>query len=267
MDELNLSDEPIAVGRTSEVYALGEDRVVKLLRDGFPKDMIDLEAAKTAAAHEAGVPAPAVHGTVEVDGRPGIIVDRVDGDLLIDELVFEPMRIRSWARVFADTHVSTLSVSSQDLPDVRDVLEGKIRAADITEGQRSAALTVLAAAPQDDAVLHGDFHPANIVVTADGPVLIDWMDGARGHPGADIARTLWLLSPATLPPDRPNRRLFLMLQGMFRRPYLKQCSRQLGIDRRVIDAWRLPVVAARLAEGVEWEEAALRTELDRLTDR
>jgi len=262
---IELPDKPSAVGRTAEVYTLDEDRVLKLLKAGFGSAMASDEAAKTRAACEAGVSAPAVLDLIELDGRYGIVFEKIDGDLLLDDIVLDAMRFREWARVFANAHIDVLSRSTTDLPDIRDVLRGKIEAGDLPVAKEQAALSVLAAAPDGDAVLHGDFHPGNIIFTTGDPVTVDWVDAAQGHPGADIARTLWLLSPATMSEAIPNKRVMTMIQGYFRKRYLKICSSKLKVDRRVIDAWRLPVVAARLSEGVEREEPALRAEVDRLT--
>ncbi|MFO7699934.1 MAG: hypothetical protein R6W79_04945 [Acidimicrobiia bacterium] len=52
---------------------------------------------------------------------------------------------------------------------------------------------------------------------------------------------------------------------MFVRGYQRRITSRSRIDRRVISAWRLPIVATRLGEGSEAEEVALRTELARLT--
>lgn len=262
---IQLPESPLAVGRTAEVYSLDEDRVLKLLKPGFAPTMIATEASKTRAAHTAGVATPEVLDEVEVDGRCGIVFERIDGDLLLDDIVLDAMRFRSWSKVFAQAHVGVLQHSSRDLPDVRDLLETGIRGADLPSAQEQAALSVLAAAPDGDAVLHGDFHPGNIIFTTGEPVTIDWIDAAHGHPGADIARTLWLLSPATMSADIPNKRVMTTIQGLFRRGYLKACTSKLKINRAVVDAWRLPVVAARLSEGVVNEEPALRAEVERLT--
>jgi tRNA A-37 threonylcarbamoyl transferase component Bud32 len=262
---IELPESPIAVGRTAEVYALDDSRVVKLLKPGFAPSMVATEASKTRAAHTAGVAAPAVLDEVEIGGRRGIVFERIDGDLLLDDIVLDAMRFRSWSKVFARAHVGVLQHSSSDLPDVRDLLETGIRDADLPSAREQAALDVLAAAPDGDAILHGDFHPGNIIFTTGEPVTIDWIDAAHGHPGADIARTLWLLSPATMSADIPNKRVMTTVQGFFRRGYLKTCSSKLKINRAVIDAWRLPVVAARLSEGVTHEEPALRAEVERLT--
>ena len=262
---IELPDEPISVGRTADVYALDDERVLKLLKPGFASTLIDTEADMTRVAHAAGVSTPRVLDVVEVDGRSGIVFDRIEGDLLLDDIVLDAMRFREWAKVFAGAHVDVLSKSSHDLPDIRDELDRKIRSADLPREKEQAALSVLGAAPEGDAVLHGDFHPGNIIFTTGDPVTIDWLDAAKGHGGADIARTLWLLSPATMSEAIPNKRVMTYIQGYFRRRYRKICSSKLKIDGRVIDAWRLPVVAARLSEGIEREEPALRAEVDRLT--
>lgn len=258
-------DEPLAAGRTSEVYGEGDDAVVKLLRRGIDPTLADAEAAHTQAAHDAGAPAPSVHGVVDVDGRRGIVMDRIHGDAMVDEVVVEPFRMWHWARTFSDVHVSILSRRSDDLPDLKDVLGRRIEAAELTRERRAKALTVLTAAPDDDAVLHGDFHPGNVMLGEDGPVVIDWIDAARGSPAADVALTQWLLSPATVAGDTANRRFVTTLQGTFRRTYLRRVTRALRIHRKVVDAWRLPVLAARLTIAPEHEEDALHTEIANLT--
>ena len=48
----------------------------------------------------------------------------------------------------------------------------------------------LAGLPDGDQLCHGDFRPDNLVLTASGPVVLDWMTATRGVPVADVVRTL-----------------------------------------------------------------------------
>jgi aminoglycoside phosphotransferase (APT) family kinase protein len=255
----------IAVGRTSEVFRYGDDRVVKLLRRGSAGSDAELEASRATAASLAGAPAPAVHGVIAIDGRHGIVFDRLDGDSLLDEIALDPMRVGSWARQFADLHHSVLSTTPPGLPSVRDVMAERIERADITTQQRAAALSVLKAAPEGDSLLHGDFRPGNVILSAAGAQVIDWANACTGPPSADIARTVWLISVGTPGGDGVNRRVLSALQRMFLRGYQRRITSRSRIDRRVISAWRLPIVASRLGEGSDTEEVAVRTELARLT--
>lgn len=259
-------EQRIGQGRTAEVFALDDQRVLKLLRTGFDPASLFAEADKTAAAHASGAPAPQVHGIVEVEGRPGIVLDKIDGDVLLDDITAEPFRLRSWAHLLAEAHVAALQRRTDDLPALKHVYAHKIEVAPLDDHHRGFALDILEALPDGNAVLHGDVHPGNLMRTASGSVLIDWVDATRGDPAADIARTSWLLSPATISPGNPNRRTMTAAQAMFRSMYRTRCVRKLGISRRSVDAWRVPVVAARLSEGIEHEEAALRTELSRRID-
>lgn len=48
--------------------------------------------------------------------------------------------------------------------------------------------------PEDDCLLHGDFHSNNILITPDGtPVIIDFMNVCYGPSSYDIARTYFLI--------------------------------------------------------------------------
>lgn len=258
----------VATGRTAEVFALGDDHVVKLLRPGFDAGSLATEARLAAAAADAGIHTPAVLNGVEFDGRPGIVFERVSGDLLVDDIAIEPMRLKHWAGLFADAHLDVLSHESPQLPPVTDRLHAKVDDAGLDAHTTALIHGQIDVLSGGDAVLHGDFHPANAILDEDGAVWsIDWVDAARGAPAADIARTAWLLSAATVSEGVAQRRIAVAMQGSFRRAYLRRVTRALGISKRELAAWRLPVVAARLSEDVQAEDEVLRAEVARLAAR
>ena len=57
---MELPDKPIAEGRTAEVYAWEQGRILKLLRPGFPAYLAYQEEYITSAILQAGIPAPRV---------------------------------------------------------------------------------------------------------------------------------------------------------------------------------------------------------------
>ena len=95
-------------------------------------------------------------------------------------------------------------------------------------------------------VCHYDFHPVNVLVGPDGWVVIDWLTVAAGPPAADLARTLVLLGALVdraggqLPARRPP--------GRGRPPAGSTTTRSTPGS--------VSPPAARLAEGFEGEEAA-----------
>jgi hypothetical protein len=79
----------IGQGGSSEVFAWGEHAVLKLFRPEYQYAVV-MEADRTRAVHAAGVPCPAVIDVVNVEGRQGIVFDRVDGPTLLDDLKASP---------------------------------------------------------------------------------------------------------------------------------------------------------------------------------
>jgi aminoglycoside phosphotransferase (APT) family kinase protein len=256
---------PIGIGRTAEVF-LGESAgtVVKLLRLGFDPADLTAEAAKAAAAVAAGAPAPAVHGLVELAGRPGLVMDRVEGASMLARVIDRPHRVRRFGASLGSTHARILACRPTDLPSVADRLGGAIDRAELPTAIREPALGALADLPDGDALLHGDLHPDNVFGSPDDPVVIDWVDASVGDPAADVARTVWLLSADAIPLDQPRRRLAVALVGLLRRSYLQSVTGAIGLTGSEIDRWRLPVLAARVAEGIEHEREPLLAELARL---
>ena len=53
-------------------------------------------------------------------------------------------------------------------------------------GTIADACTELDGLAMPDALIHGDLHPGNVVLGPDGPMVIDWSDGAVGHSFIDL---------------------------------------------------------------------------------
>ena len=115
-----------------------------------------------AAAAEAGVPVPTVH---DAEG-PDLVMDRVEGPTMLDDLAGHPWRYRSHARLLAQLHRLVGAVPA--LPGLPQPV-----------------------GPGAD-LLHLDLHPGNVILAPTGPVVIDWANAAVGPAAADVADT-WLL--------------------------------------------------------------------------
>lgn len=150
----------VARGRAADVHAAGPGLVLRRYRnrtqDAAP------EARVMARAAAAGFPVPRV---VEVAG-PDLLLERVDGPTMIEDLSRRPWRLRAYAALLADLHLRLARIEAP--PDLR--------------------------APLGDGLglLHLDLHPGNVLMSPDGPVVIDWTNAARGPLAAGVADT-WLV--------------------------------------------------------------------------
>ena len=248
----------IGQGRTAEVFAWSESRALNLYYKGWTATAAEAEYQKAAAVCQSGAPAPAVDGVIQVDGRHGVIFERVVGSSLLNYTTSHPWTILRSAHLMAELHAQMHACHPSGLPAQRERLQEKIRnARPLSDAMKQTALTALAQLPDDTALCHGDFHPDNIVLSARGPIILDWTDATCGHPLADVARTALLMQHAALPPHIPGRRLIETGRALWYRLYLRRYYQLRSISPDDVKVWMLPVAAARLSEGIAEEEQQL----------
>lgn len=196
----------LGAGRDADVFALDDGRVLRRYRD--PCRSAEREARVMAYAHSCGVPVPEVF---DADG-PDLVLERVAGPTMADALVRRPWTLARQATVLAAVHGQVHAVPAPDWLD----------------GPSFAGGTAL---------LHLDLHPDNVLLTAAGPVVIDWTNAARGPAAVDVADT-WLVVSAARPAGaRWKVATVAVAQGAFARLF----RRAAGLDLRAA----LPDAAAR----------------------
>jgi aminoglycoside phosphotransferase (APT) family kinase protein len=242
----------IGQGRTAEVYAWGSDRVLKYYQSFMPAAAVEREFAVTRLAHAAGLPVPAADELIQIEGRFGIVFERVEGISMLKVLENQPWKILPISRQLAELHAGmhTCILPPEPYTQRRQIERGIELTGALSAPEKAAALGVLARLPEGEVVCHGDFHPDNILVTSHGPVIIDWITGTRGHPLGDVARTIMIFQTGGLPPGIPfhMRVLINASRALLLAVYLDRYLQLHPATRRQIDEWRLPILAARLYE-------------------
>jgi uncharacterized protein (TIGR02172 family) len=243
--------QPIARGRTAEIYPWPEGQVLKLFYDWFELAAIEYEAWVARAVHGSGLPVPAVGEIVRVNGRNGLVYQRVQGRSVWEMLARQPWNVFRYARRMAELHAEThASAIHVDILAQRHRLSDKIRHAKVLPAQLQAqALAALAAMPEGDCLCHGDFHPGNILMTPQGEMIIDWIDATRGNPQADLARTSIIILGAAETSQIQNP-LHKAFARVFHTAYL---DHYLALRPGVEPEYRrwLPIVAAaRLSDEI-----------------
>ena len=120
-------------------------------------------------------------------------------------------------------------------------------------------MNLLDTLPRGDRVLHGDFHPGNLLADGDNVGVIDWVGAARGAPEADHARTQLLLTWGDPQPGTPfmERAVIKMGRSAFASRYVRAYKR--GSPRKLdrVSDWFTINVAARMSEGIPAEHPRL----------
>lgn len=253
-----IPDALIGQGRTAEIYAWNGDQALKLHRAGWSAAWVEHEAQVSGLVAATGLPVPAVGGTLEVDGRYGILFERIAGPSLVQQFSAKPWTLLSALRAFTDLHLAMHARTVAGLPSQRERLACLIQdASPLPEEIRAAALERLHQLPDGAALCHGDYHPDNVLMTRTGAVIIDWGSASRGNPLADVARTELLLQVGELPPSQVSNVLLASARTLALRVYVRRYLRLRPASKRELAAWRLPIVVARFGEEIAGERDKL----------
>lgn len=254
----------IGRGRTADIYAWQGNKVLKLFHEWYSEESVAYELKIAHIVEAAGLPVPAIEdGMIEVDSRRGIVYERISGLSMVEALQKQPWKVRKFGRMMAEMQAAIHRCSVPELPCVKSVLEHVIQDTSALPGlMRQAALNALQQRPDGNALCHGDFHPNNIMMTAHGPRVIDWVTAVKGDPLADVARTSLILKMAEVQPGTAGRWLINLILDVFHSSYLNHYLFIHSAMRQDVDAWQLPIAAARLREDIPSERGKLLSLID-----
>jgi aminoglycoside phosphotransferase (APT) family kinase protein len=165
----------LAAGRASEIFDLGDGRVLRRFRAGGDPER---ETLVMEHARRHGYPVPRV---MEVTAD-ALVLERIAGRTMAQELRRRPWMVRRYA--------ASLARLQQGLHEI-------------------PAPSGLAAVSEGDRLLHLDLHPENVILSPSGPVVIDWTNARRGDPPLDVALTWVILATSGGPFGRVFLRWFL----------------------------------------------------------
>jgi tRNA A-37 threonylcarbamoyl transferase component Bud32 len=189
--------EKIGEGGTADIHAWAPGQVLKLFKAGAQGRIGRHEARMTRAAFAAGAPAPEVLDEVTLDGRFGMVLPRYDGPTLSDLLATQEVTPREAGTILASLYLSVHRTPVRaDVTPLREWIEVSSRRSGglLPEHVALGVLTLIDRLSPGDGLCHTDLHPGNVIMTAEGPKIIDWVCALRAHPVFDIGRAHITLS-------------------------------------------------------------------------
>jgi len=164
--------ELLARGRAADIFVLDDTRILKRDREGRDAER---EARAMRYATEHGIPVPKVLDASGTD----LVMERVQGGTMTADLARRPWRVAANARLLASLHERLHRVPPP--PDLPSHLGG------------------------DEAMVHGDLHPDNVLLGPDGPLVIDWASAGRGRAADDVAMAWLIIATSDMPGGRAAR--------------------------------------------------------------
>jgi aminoglycoside phosphotransferase (APT) family kinase protein len=201
--------ELLASGRDSDIFEYGRGLVLRRSRAGHSM-AVEARTMEHARAH--GYPVPAVD-QISDDGTD-LVMERVDGPSMFAALSRRPWTVRQQGRLLAELHQRLHEIPAPEW--VADAPFGS-----------------------GDRLLHLDLHPLNVILSAKGPVVIDWPNARRGDANADVALTWVLLAAGGMPTNRVKAAVL----GLGRRLLINGLLARFDLD----------AVRGQLADVVDWK--------------
>ena len=252
-------------GKTSEIYDIGNEKVVKLFFKNENDGIFNYEANIMQTIIAPWGYLPHFFGVTKIENRNGIILEKIIGKNLLDCLVRNPWKVKKIGRSMAHVHSNLNNTIALNISDQKLHLIGKIKlSSDLLGGKLDIIIEYTNKLPSSNNLCHGDFHPQNIISSPKGYVVLDWGDAYAGNKFSDVARTFIIFNSPHLPRNVSSRiaRILLPIRNQLCSSYLKEYMNITKSSWLDIQPWILPIAAARLEENIPDEQDWLLQVID-----
>lgn len=248
--------KPIAQGNTAEVYLYDEKKILKLFRENMPIEPVAAEYDKVRCIQSELRNIPKAYEMIRYKERYGIIYDRIVGIDMINRMMKNVFGVKRYSKLLARIHFELHTTGSELKDSVKNKLGREIdEVSALSEDEKGKIKSLLQALPEGNALLHFDFHPGNIIMRDNVPIIIDWMTACVGDPCADVARTCLLLQYGELRhASWLVNKLVRLFENYIGKIYIDEYKRLSGISDGDFKRWLIPVAAGRLMEWISDNE-------------
>ena len=229
--------EKIGEGETSEVFRIGDGKVVKLFKpEFFEESSFENEYSIAKYIGDNSDLAPKVHGQTSIMERSGYIMDEVDGELFQDVIDNNPDRLKTYAALFGRHHARLHSIADFGdlvcLGKMKEMSPGFLNSNGNFPAKVDSWLKEIVGSLSDELVIgHSDYMPYNLFLSGDKLLAVDWAEAGMGPAASTVARTINFISDPT---DYP-RSEYTVHSGLFIREYLAAYSEIKEINLEELD--------------------------------
>ena len=149
----------IGSGRTADVYALGEDKVLKLFHPSVSEHTVQKEYEIAKTLSDMDLPVPAVYERMEKENRKGIVYAYVKGLVMTKVIAQKPWRVRKTVRMLARLRLQIHAHSVSSIPRFKASLRQSMDHAGLKSLHKEVLIRTLDQIEDHSVLCHGDFHP------------------------------------------------------------------------------------------------------------
>ena len=192
--EIDLTDKKIiGQGGNGTVYRLDDERIVKVYRSEHSLEYIEREQQYAKAAFVSGIPSVIAFDVVKAGDNYGVVFEAMNSDSLGHALSTEPEKrdeyLMKYVQLAKTLH--TTPMTDDTIETLKSLLYQRLDDEFMRENLKPEEIDTLRdiidSMKDVDTLVHGDFHPGNIMLQDGELMLIDMGEVTRGVPIYDVA--------------------------------------------------------------------------------
>lgn len=187
----------VGKGFTAEVFEISEDKVIKLFNKDYPLVAIKREFKNTKLMNSFNIAAPKAYKITKLDERIGIVYSYVKGHHIEDSFNSQ-VNLEQLLQQFCNLQKSFYQHKKATLLSYKTYGKYLVKEKIKDKNLANEYLKFIKSFPNSNTVVHGDFHPLNVLVEKDGSLkVIDFMNLIRAPILYDVARTYYLIGTSS----------------------------------------------------------------------
>lgn len=187
--------EVVGKGRSSTVYRIGSETIVKLYTAGVPLTKIKQELDLAKKAFIAGIPTAISYDLVKNGESYGVVFEMLDNAYTVGHTITEHMdQFDEITKKFVTTYKIIHSTDIKEMGgfvSLKDTwnkwTDGMHATNSYTDDETKLLKEIIATVPERSTMVHCDFHAGNVMYQRGEIVVIDMADIGYGHPIFDLA--------------------------------------------------------------------------------
>lgn len=182
--------EIIGEGGNGVVYRLDEETIIKVYKPHLRLIDVEREINCAKQAFISGIPTAITYDVVKVGDCYGAVYEMLNAEVLSKCIMKNPDNLEQYTAKFTELakKMHHTDVSGMNLPTTKDIFYSRLDYLKqyVTAEQAAIVKSLIDCLPERNTMIHGDFHPKNVMMQDGEMVLIDMGDVSKGHPLLEV---------------------------------------------------------------------------------
>lgn len=178
--------EVVGQGANGKVYRIDPDTVVKVYLNADSLKDIEHEREVARKALILGVPTAISYDVVKVDDHYASMFEMINAKSFSKLIIANPQNLDEYAEKFISLLklIHSIEAPEGELPSRKDAAYGWVKSCReyLSDEQYDKLYGMVAAVPESNHLIHGDYHTKNIMLQNDEVITIDMDTLSVGHP-------------------------------------------------------------------------------------